>query len=77
MSRVPFSKYYVCSKCGAGFLRLLDTVQLRMPGGTGGLIGDEFSRDAKKKFVLVSSAIAGLVYACYQLVISLYESVLP
>jgi hypothetical protein len=72
MSMVPFSKYYSCSQCRSRFLRLFDTVQLRMADGTGGSICSMFSGSRKKKFVLVFSATTGLVYACFQIVFSLY-----
>jgi len=74
MSRVPYSKYYGCSKCRTGFLRLFDTIQLRVADGTGGGIGSISSCNRKKKLVLVFTAITGLVYVCYRIVISLYES---
>jgi hypothetical protein len=73
---VPTSKYYSCSKCKTGFLRLFETFQLRMADGKGDQIGSISARNRKKKIVLVCSAITGLVYACYRIVISLYEGVL-
>ncbi len=73
---MPTSKYYSCSKCKTGFLRLFDTFQLRMADGKWDQVGSISARNRKKKIVLVCSAITGLVYACYRIVISLYEGVL-
>lgn len=76
MHWVPSSKYYICSKCKSGVIRLFDTFQLRMDDATAGRIASMSSRNGKKKLLMVFSAIAGLVYACYRIVISLYESAL-
>jgi hypothetical protein len=76
MTWVPASKYYGCSKCKTGFLRLFDAFELRMADGKRDPIGSISARNRKKRIVLVSSAIMVLVYACYRIVISLYEGVL-
>jgi hypothetical protein len=47
-----------------------------MDDATAGRIASMSSRNGKKKLLMVFSAIAGLVYACYRIVISLYESAL-
>jgi hypothetical protein len=76
MSIVPFSKYYSCSHCKTGFMRVFDAVRLRVSDGTCREPGGIVSRNSKKKFVLVFSATTGLVYFCYQMLICLYQNVL-
>jgi ribosomal protein L37AE/L43A len=69
MNRVPASKHYSCARCKAGFLRLFDTFQFRVADRMGSISG----RNHRKRIVLVCSAMIGLVYLCYRIVMCLYE----
>jgi hypothetical protein len=67
-ARVPFSKYYSCSRCKAHFLRIFDSIEFKIKRA------DNKSRNRKTEFALVAFAIIIVVYACYRIVIWLYES---
>lgn len=75
MNWLPCSKYYSCLKCGAGFLLLFDLYRFRTVHGISGRgsLDGMSPRRAGKKLIVILSALTGLIYACYRIVVSLYE----
>lgn len=67
MSWIPSSKYYSCSQCRAGFLRLFDFFQFKLIWTSGK------SRNIKREFAIVAFVIITAVYVCWKLVIRLYD----
>jgi hypothetical protein len=67
LARIPFSKYYSCSKCRANFLRIFDSFHLRVKGAVG-------SKKTKRELAIITFAIFMTIYFCYRIVIHLYET---